>query len=527
MKIYNKFFYDYINLDPEMGSYIGERKYDKYYTISISQEYRDNYSNLCKEYLYELSKQKYQTTDDIYIKVFKYFLELEQQGSEYEDYLIPLEPSDNKILNFIELSLGESYLPLKTLKNYKNMIIQYQGFEKWINVALQNMRIGIKKKYILSKLQCKIVIKQINNVLTNKRYMPNISNIPISIKNEYLQAIDKYFVNNIKLIQTFIKNEYLPHCLDEGGLSFLPNGKKEYQYLINYYTTLNNFTPEKIHKLGLDEVKRITEELNNVKNKFNYEGNLKQFNDYMVNNPNNYYKTSTEIINAFEKIQTVINKTIMPKYFNLKINYEYDIKSIPSYLSHYSTTAYYMMAPHDNSRKGTLYLDSNNIKSFPIYEIKTLSLHEGNPGHHFQLTYSIDKKIPKLFLYIMDSTAYVEGWGLYCESFINKDDYFNEYGRLNYEMIRAVRLVIDTGIHYYGWSYQKAYDYYEKHCISYKKETHNEILRYIQSPGQAISYKIGEIFIKNLRDEYLKKNNDIKAFHKDFLKDGALPLCFM
>jgi len=527
MKIYNNFFNEYLNLNPELGSYIGERKYDKYYSIEINQTYRDKYYSLCEEYLNKLEKDKTIDKHDIYIKSFKYFLQKELDSKESEGYLIPLQPNDNNILNFIELSLGESYLPLKTIKNYKNMIIQFKGFAEWIDVAIKNMKIGIEKKYIISKFQCKKLIEQINGILTKQSYMPDIDKIPISIKDEYLEIIDKYFVKNIKIIKKFIKNEYLPHCLEESGLYYLPNGKKIYQNLINYYTTLNNYTPDIIHKLGISEVERITNELNTIKDKFNYKGTLKQFKEYMKKNPKNYYKTSHEIISAFEKMRTQINKIIMPKYFNLKINHDYEIKSIPDYLSDYSSSAYYMMPSYNNSRKGTFYLDTTNIKGNPIYETRVLSLHEGNPGHHFQLTYSIDQNIPKFFLYIMDNTAYIEGWGLYCESFIDKNNYIDEYGRLNYEMIRAVRLVVDTGIHHYGWSYEKAFEYYNKHCLSTKKETQNEILRYIESPGQALAYKIGEIFINNLRDEYLKKNNDIKAFHKKFLQYGALPLCFM
>jgi uncharacterized protein (DUF885 family) len=528
MKIYNKFFNEYLDINPELGSFIGYRKYDEFYSISISKEYRNKYYSLCENYLNKLQKDKNIDKNDIYIKSFKYFLEIELDGKKFENYyLIPLGPNDNYILNFIELLLGESYLPLKTIKSYENMINQLRGFKEWIDIAMENMKIGIEKKYIISKLQCKKLIEQLNSIIRKKSYMPTIKDIPSSIKDKYLDAIEICFVKGVKNMNHFIKKEYLDNCLKEGGLSNLPDGKKYYQHLINYYTTLNNYTPEKIHKLGLSEVKHVTEELNIIKNKLGYDCSLKEFKKLMQNDPKNYYKSSDDIMTAFKKMRTSINKNIMPKYFNLKINHDYEIESIPSYLSDYSTSAYYQMASYDDSRKGTFYLDTSNLKGNPIYETKVLSLHEGNPGHHFQLTYSIDKKIPKFFLYIMDATAYVEGWGLYCESFINKDDYLNEYGRLNFEMMRSVRLVIDTGIHYYGWSYEKAFKYYDEHCLSTKKETQNEILRYIESPGQALAYKIGEIFINNLRDEYLKKNNNIKAFHKNFLQYGALPLCFM
>jgi len=392
------------------------------------------------------------------------------------------------------------------------------------------MKEGKKKKHIISTFDCEKIIEQLNNVLKNKSYMPNKKNmalIPSSIKKEYLEVIEKYFLTNVIKINKFLKKEYLPHCLKEGGLYYLPNGKKNYQYLINSYTTLNNLTAEKIHKLGLSEVNRINIELENIKNKLGFNGSLKQFKEYMKKSPENYYKSPTETMNAYKDMRSEINKTIMPTYFNEKISHNYEIKAIPKYMSDYSTGAYYRMASYDNSRKGVFYLDTNNLKSNQKYETLVLSLHEGNPGHHYQLTHSIDNKIPKFFLYIMHNTAYIEGWGLYCESFVDKDDLLNYYGRLNYEIMRAVRLVVDTGIHHYGWSYKKAYDYYDKYCLSSKKETQNAILRYIANPGQALGYKIGEMFIMNLRDDFLKKNNDIKAFHNHFLKYGALPLCLM
>ena len=529
MKIYNKFFNEYLELNPETGSYIGIKKYNKYYSISISENYRYKYKNLCNKYLNILSEKKYNNNinkNDIYIKCLKFFLLDELEGLKYYGNLIPFDPNNNAVLSYLEFFLGDSYLPLKTIENYNTMIIHLKGFEEWTQVALTNMKTGIQKKIVISKLQCQKVIEQLNYIIKNKSYIPK-KNIPTIIKKEYLTVIDDFFVKNILIINNFLKNEYLPYCLKEGGLFYLPNGRKYYQYLIDSYTTLNNLTAENIHMLGLSEVTRVNNEIKIIKNKLGFKGNLTKFKKHTKKNPKNYYKSRSNTLQSFKSIRDKLYKTVIPNFFNERISKPYQIKAIPKYLEKYSTSAYYEMPPYDNSQPGTFYLDTSK-ESNPKYESLSLSLHEGYPGHHFQLAYSIDKKIPKFMLYAMHNTAYIEGWGLYCENFIDKNDLMNEYGRLNYEMMRCVRLVVDTGIHHYGWSFNKACKYYSKYILSSKKELENEILRYIASPGQALSYKIGEIFIINLRDKYLKNNNNnIKSFHTKFLENGPLPLSLM
>ena len=173
------------------------------------------------------------------------------------------------------------------------------------------------------------------------------------------------------------------------------------------------------------------------------------------------------------------------------------------------------------SREGAFFLDPDSLRGHSKYTMKALSLHEGNPGHHYQLTYSIDKKVPKYMLFIDHSTCYIEGWGLYSENFTPKDDLYDWFGKLEYEMLRACRLVVDTGIHYYNWSFDKTYNYILKNTNMNEHEVRNETLRYIASPGQALAYKMGEIFFKNLRKKNEKMN--IKEFHKRVLENGPLP----
>ena len=221
-----------------------------------------------------------------------------------------------------------------------------------------------------------------------------------------------------------------------------------------------------------------------------------------------------------------IEDNIMPKYFNNIKHYNYKIKEIPKYLAKNSTGAYYYMKSIDNKRKGTFYLNTYNYKSNPKYLVESLVLHEGNPGHNYQLSYSFDLNLPYFLIY-GGSTAYIEGWALYTESLGEYKNNYSYFGKLIHEMLRAARLVVDIGIHCYNWSFEKSVNYLRKTTGLSYYECKNEILRYIANPAQALSYKIGERFILDLKKDFLKTNNNLKEFHELILKKGPIPLKFL
>lgn len=518
MKLYDRFYEEYKKENSWLGTFLGESKYYKYYTNSASKEHMDLMKNMYIKYFKKIPKK----TNDVYMMAFKQFLEEALESYKYDTELIPIDQGSNYILDFAEDSSGSgSYYPLKTIKNYKDMIHRIGEFEIYCDTELENMKKGIEKKYMIPKLLCEKVIEQLEGLLKSKGYIPDNKIIPKSIKKEYLDCLDKKFKPIIEKHLEFIKKEYYPHCRDTLGYSHLPDGKNLYKFIAKSYVNCDD-NIKKIHNLGLSEVKRIKKEMIDTKNKLGFKGSLKKFHKHLQDDKF-FCKNKNEVMNEYTKIRTDIYKNIYPKYFyeSEKPSHNYLLKEIPEISKEYSSAAYYYMPSYDLKRKGAFFLDPDSLRGHSKYTMKALSLHEGNPGHHYQLTYSIDKKIPKYMLFIDHSTCYIEGWGLYSENFTPKDDLYDWFGKLEYEMLRACRLVVDTGIHYYNWNFDKTYNYILKNTNMNEHEVRNETLRYIASPGQALAYKMGEIFFKNLRKKNEKMN--IKEFHKRVLENGPLP----
>jgi uncharacterized protein (DUF885 family) len=418
--------------------------------------------------------------------------------------------------------VNDKFFPQDTIQDYKNIISRYKDLYIICDTIIENMEKGIIKGYVQPKRIIKIVIKQFENILKDKDYYITV---PIKIRKEFNDAINTYFVTSVQKLLVFLKTKYLKKCRNTIGYYDLPNGRDMYKFFAKSYTT-TDMSIDSIHKLGLSEVKRIYNEMKTIKQDVGFKGNMKQFSNYLRDDPKFFFKTRNEVLKAYEKEQTYIEKNVLPKYFhtmknsNKFLSHNYQIKAIPKYQETDSPMAYYYMPSKDIKRKGCFYLNMHNLKALTKYTVKALSLHEGNPGHHYQLTNIIDNKLPIYVMY-SDYIAYIEGWALYSESLDNYTDHYEYYGKLSYEMLRALRLVIDTGIHHYGWSYKKTYKYFKKYYNGADSEIINEINRYIVDPGQALAYKIGELTIKRLRSNW---KGDIKDFHSKILEYGPLPL---
>jgi uncharacterized protein (DUF885 family) len=303
-----------------------------------------------------------------------------------------------------------------------------------------------------------------------------------------------------------------------------------YRYLVRSMTTLD-IKPEFVHRLGFQEVKRLTDEINTVKVLLGYPStmSLYEFNQVMIENSKNYYKNQERLMRGFKQIQKDIQEQVIPRNFYTGVE-PYAIKPVPRSLEATSAGAFYY--PGSGSRKGTFFVNMRDMKENAKYNMMALSLHEGVPGHHYQFQYMIENKTPVHRQYAINGTAFVEGWALYAESLGNyKNDPYDYFGKLTYEMFRAVRLVVDSGIHYYNWTYHEAVDYMVKHVAISKSEIETEVQRYICLPGQALCYKVGERKIMSMKQKYIavfgSGDTNIKQFHKLILEDGIIPLSLL
>lgn len=523
--LFRSYFDEYVEKNPIMATFIGIHEhnhiYPNYFTdreIKISKEFDKKYLSLLRKIDY----QKLNNKNKHHYKVLESRLKNDLEGYKFRFELLPMDQFNNIVLDFVDMASGKSYLPLKTKKDFQNLILKTKDFMEVLETAICRMREGVVKKIVYSKPVVKMTIKQLQDVVKSKDYI--VKGCPKSLEVEYMRILNNELTLKIKKLAEFMKKEYLPHASNSLAL---PLGKEAYQYLVKSYTTLKNPSVESIHKLGLSEVKRINKEVDNL------------FDSNNMKRPSNEelrkmtYKSRTQVINEYEKIRKLVNNKIMPKYFNITISHDYLLKRVPKFKEEGDAGAYYMMCSIDNKRKGTFYLNLANLEDHQTYSTLSLSLHEGNPGHHFQLTYVNDLNLPDFLTYCGDEIAYVEGWGLYSESLAHdflkdskkEEDIMFRYGCYNYELLRACRLVIDTGIHYYDWDFKKCMDFMKKNTTFSTGEIKNEIYRYSTYAGQALAYKIGELKFKELKAYFLKnKMGSVKDFHKKVLELGACSL---
>jgi prolyl oligopeptidase len=330
-------------------------------------------------------------------------------------------------------------------------------------------------------------------------------------------------------LDRYFNTRYLPAARDSIGHSVLPNGNASYERLARSFTT-TRMTPDDIHRLGLEEVKRIRDEMQQVIKEVEFGGSFQEFLQFLRTDPQFYYDNPDDLYQAYLATSKRIDPELV-RLFGKLPRMPYGVIPIPDSIAPDTTTAYYSLPAADGSRAGIYWVNLYRPEVRPKYEIEVLSVHEAMPGHHLQLALQQELTDLPEFRRYMGFTAFVEGWGLYSERLgydlgLYQDPY-SRFGQLTYDMWRAVRLVVDTGMHYKGWTRQQAIDFFKDNAAKAEHDIVNEIDRYIAWPGQALAYKIGQLKMLTLRERAtreLGEDFDIRAFHDEMLGAGALPL---
>ena len=544
------FFDELLDELPTEKYFLGLTNRLEVYENSYSNTYKSKIKKIYLKYqkLYNLEKNK-KTIDNLLLKYelddfksldkFKVIEKLPfSKNNEHNTKLdlLPITSFHNSILFFVEfMTVFYKINDTTDIENLNKIYVQYtkETFDDYTKL----MKIGIENNVVLSKKICKIVIEQIESLIKNKEYIIKVDNKYINNKfyKEYLNKTIPDYEDKLNNFLKFIKKDYLKHCNNKIGYLHLPEGKEIYKTLVNSTLTTNKYTPEYIHNFGINEVNKINKELILIKNKLGHKDKtLIEFNDYMKNSNEFLYKNSKELINDYISIKKIINKEVINKKFKNNVKEDYDIKMVPKQFEKSSALAsYFPLTFHTskNKRKGIFYLNGEIMSDHKKYYTMTLSLHEGSPGHHFQHAYPMMYKIPLYRNYMGQNTCFTEGWGLYSETLIDYSDKpLQLYGHLIFKMMRATRLVIDTGINYYGWTYNKSFKYMKKNVPITDNDINREIDRYISLPTQAISYYMGmQIFLEEFK-KYNKKNNqnstndNYKNYHHICLKNGSIPM---
>jgi len=436
---------------------------------------------------------------------------------------------------------GKGAAPFKTLEDYENNLKRHKDFVTFIDRAIGRFKEGEASGVVDTKLTVRNMIEQLNNQLKQtpeeSPYFGPIKQFPDSISaadrerltKDYRAAITDQIYPALTRLRDFFQNEYLANAREGMGLKYMKGGDKLYAYLLESTTTLP-LTAEQIHQTGLGEVDRITKEFEKVKQEVGFKGDLHAFFDYMRTSPKFQPKSREALTQGFYDIQKKVEPKL-PEYFAHMPKASLVIRPYEPFREKFEAGGSYEQGTPDGSRPGTFYFNAYDLPSRSTWVMTTLFLHEGEPGHHFQISLAQENDRLPAFMRFGGNTAYAEGWGLYAETLgypmgLYKDPY-PRFGTLNDEMLRAMRLVVDTGIHAKGWSREQAIDYMLSNSGMSKTEATAEVERYIAIPSQATAYKTGAMTIQRLRDKAqaaLGPKFDIREFHDQVLDTGALPL---
>ncbi|TMP00206.1 DUF885 domain-containing protein [Pseudoalteromonas sp. S3260] len=493
---------------------------------------RQAYNNSVLKNLASIDPKTLNSEQLMNYRLFKYERETEQQSYLYQDKYFPVNFLSGWHTYFAEAPANMAFL---TAEDYDAFLVSLGDYPRFnqqnINLMKQGIQTGFTHYCETFKNYGQSISAHIVKQPENSALYEPFTRIP----NTFSAAQKETYQNKAKALiaskvvpayeqfYDFFENEYMPHCRAQPGIASIKGGLDYYKYTVNYYTT-TNATPKQIHELGLKEVARIKAQMQSIIDKVGFDGSYSEFLEFLATDEQFY---ATDPQDLLEKTAFITQKMYgkLPTYFGHLPRNTFTIKGSAS------RGAFYMPPP-DNRSPGTYFLASTP-KLQPLYNLEALSLHEAIPGHHLQNAIAMELDVPE-FRRTLSHSAFGEGWALYTERLGKEAGFYqspySDFGRLGYEMWRAVRLVVDTGIHAFGWSRQKAIDYLADHTALPQSAVEDQIDRYISWPGQALSYKMGEIKIRELRakaEKQLGAQFDIRSFHDTVIGQGSLPMAVL
>lgn len=524
---------------PTFASHQGDPRYnDRWPDLTLAAHDRRQQHKLdVLQQLDAIDVKELSAAHKLNYRLFRQQLENQLAEFPYRWHLVPLDQRDGLQTEYI---LGDSLI-LQRAKDYEDWIARLRTFGEYTDQTIELMRAGIKAKVVQPRIVMRRVPGQIRKQIvddpaTSPFYKP-LKTFPPSITTEEqaqlqkdaLAAIKDAVIPAYERFLKFFEDEYLPECFNEVGAWQLPQGKEFYALRAKIYTT-TNLTPEEIHNLGLSEVARIRKAMKEVQRQVKFEGTLAQFFDHLRKDKSQYYDTPEELLSGYLSLCKRIDPHLT-KLFKTLPRIPYGLEPIPQQIAPDTTTAYYRPPSADGRRAGTYFVNLFRPETRPKYEMEALSLHEAVPGHHLQMALATELDNVPDFRRFAGFTAYVEGWALYAERLGPElgcyQDPYSRMGQLTYEMWRAVRLVVDTGMHDQKWTRERAIQFFRDNTAKTEQDIVNEIDRYIAWPGQALAYKIGELKIRELRtraERQLGDTFDVREFHDVILRNGAVPL---
>ncbi len=542
-ELFESYFEAYLTLFPTFATEVGDHRYDDQLEIAISEEHIGAQRRLFQHALARMAEihlDEIDSKERLYVEVFTRNLRLAIAGQKFKQHLQPVRQLASLAVEFPLLGSGSGIHPFRTVTDYENFLKRIERFELWVDTAIANLQKGVELGIVQPRAVIERTLPQLEAMIVADAkaslfYQP-ILRMPgdfsaserARLTRAYTEAIEQRIVPTYRHLLAFLKEDYLGKTRSTTALSALPDGDAWYEYLVKTQTT-TDLTAEEIFQLGMKEIARIRQEMERVRDGHGFPGNMKEFSDYLTANAPRGYDNRSDLIKGYEAIRHTVTREL-PKLFGRLPNALFEIRTVEEFRERAAPSQYWSASP-DGSRPGTFYVNASRIEANPRRASEPLFLHEAVPGHHFQISLQQEREDLPRFQRFADYTAFGEGWALYAESLGAELGLYKEpsqyFSRLNSELFRAARLVVDVGLHRKNWSREQAIKFLMDSTMSGESSASSEVDRYIAVPAQALGYKIGQLKISAIRakaKEALGPKFDIRAFHDELLKDGALPL---
>jgi uncharacterized protein (DUF885 family) len=540
-----RYFEELLQLNPILATYIGDNRYNDRLPNYLGAEHRARAQATNRRYLDEVRKidpAALGAADRISYDIFVRERERAIEGERFPDHLLPINQAGSLLSAMAALGSGNNAQPFATTQDYDNWLKRLDGYVVFMDQAIANMREGMAKGVVQPRPVMEKVLPQLEAMIVAKpedsMFFGPVQKFPDAVPAAerervvaaYRATISDELVPAYRRLRDFVRDEYLPRTRSSVAWTALPDGEAWYAFNVQEHTT-TNMTAGEIHQLGLGEVARILGEMDKVKEQVGFQGDREAFFTFLETDPQFYFTKGADLVQAYRVLKLRIDASL-PKLFSVFPRADYEVREVEAFRAQSSAGAFYEPPSADGSRPGIFYVNTFNLKAQPKFGMETLSLHEASPGHHFQVAIQQELEgVPRFRRFGGDYTAYVEGWALYAE-YLGRElgmfaDPYQWFGRLNDEQLRAMRLVVDTGLHAKGWTREQAIQYMLDNSTLAESDVVSEVERYIAWPGQALGYKVGDLRIQGLRrraEAELGAKFDVRDFHREVLSDGAVPM---
>ncbi|MEA9653622.1 DUF885 family protein [Xanthomonas campestris pv. raphani] len=544
MLLYDQYWDASLKLNPLQATFQGESRYNDQLPNFLSPAFRQqshDFTTLWLAKVEAIGPDGLSGQDLLSYQIFVRDARSALAAEQFPSWMLPINQFYNIASIAVVMGSGTGAQPFNTVKDYDNWSRRALGIPDLFDQAITNMRAGMQAGVVQPKALMEKVLPQLDAIIARSAeeslFWGPIRNLPADmpeadkqrITAEYKRMIEFRIMPAYRALRGFIATEYLPACRDTAGLAALPNGAAWYAYDVRQSTT-SDLTPAQIHQTGLEEVARLQGEIQNVAKQVKFRGNLPKFYKFMQTDKRFVFRSESELLDAYRGLQSRVQAAV-PRLFATQGIPALDVRPVEPQRAQAAASGSYMRPnPHDNT-PGIFYVNTSNLPARPRWEGESLFLHEGVPGHHYQL--GLQQQLTDLpkFRRFGGETAFIEGWGLYAESLGRElglyQDPYNYYGYLQNALLRSIRLVVDTGLHSQGWTRAQAIDYMLQNSAVTREDAEAEVDRYLAIPGQALAYKVGEMKISQLREQAQRELGprfDVRAFHTEVLKDGSVPL---